>query len=92
MAVVRQIALEPGATGSRFIDKDQVVGVGLQLAHEWVHVGLPGANSAEEDDLRVMRFGHIGHRNRLLMDIQSDIERARLVHGWPPMFGVQVSP
>jgi hypothetical protein len=92
MACVRQIAIEPGPTGSRFIDKDQVCGFGLQLAHELVNVGLPSANSAEEDDLRVMRCGHRGHRPRRLMDIPSDIERARLVHGWPPMCGVQVSP
>jgi hypothetical protein len=63
---------EPGPTGARFIDQDQVLGFGLQLAHELGNVGLPGANSAEEDDLRVMRCGHIGHRNRRLMDIPSD--------------------
>jgi hypothetical protein len=78
MALFRQIAREPIPTGSCFIHKDQVCGLGLPLVHELVNVGLPGANRAEEDDLRVMRFGHLGHRHRLLMDIQSDIARARL--------------
>jgi hypothetical protein len=64
----------------------------LPLAHALVNVGLPGANRAEDDDVRVRRFGHLGHRNRLCMDILSDRERARLGPGWPPMFGVQVSP
>jgi hypothetical protein len=26
-------------------------------------------------------FADIGHRNRFLMDIHSDVQRARLVHG-----------
>jgi hypothetical protein len=52
----------------------------LPLAHALVNVGLPGANRAEDDDVRVRRFGHLGHRNRLCMDIQSDRERAKSIH------------
>jgi hypothetical protein len=78
MALFRQIAIEPLPTGSRFIDKDQVRGFCLQLADEVIHVGIPGADGAEVDDVGVVVFGNICDSNRLVMDIQSDIERARV--------------
>jgi hypothetical protein len=62
MAFLRQIALEPVPTGSRFIDQDQVWGFGLQLAHEVI-------------------FGDIGYSDGVFVDVQTDIERARLWHG-----------
>ena len=81
MALFRQIPIEPLPTGARFIDKDQVFGFGLQLADELINVGLPGADGAEVEDVGVMVLGNIGDGDRLLMDIQSDIQRARLWHG-----------
>ena len=80
MALFRQITLEPVPTGARFIDKDQVFGFGWPLADELINVGRPGADGAEVEDVGVMVLGNIGDSDRLLMDIQSDLQRARL---WP---------
>jgi hypothetical protein len=44
---------------------------------ELVEVTLPRLDGTEEDDLRGMVLGHIGDRDGLFMDIQSDLERAR---------------
>jgi hypothetical protein len=81
MAFLGQIAIEPVPTGSRFIDKDQVLGFCLQLADELINVGVPGANGAEVDDISIVVFGNIGDSDGLLMDIQSDVERVRVTHG-----------
>jgi hypothetical protein len=81
MDFFRQIAREPGRTGSCFIDEDQVCGFGLQLAHKLINGGLSGAHSAKEDDFSVVSFGHLGNRNGLLVNIQTAREWARLGHG-----------
>jgi hypothetical protein len=54
---------------------------GLQLPDEFIDVTLAGTNVAEGDDLSVVFFGDIGDRNRVFMDIQTDVECARLLHG-----------
>jgi hypothetical protein len=81
MAFLRQSTIEPVPTGSRFLDKDQVWGFGVQLAHEWINVALPRPNSAQIDDLRVVIFGDISDGDGVCVDVQTDIERARLWHG-----------
>jgi hypothetical protein len=81
MAFWGQIALEPVPTGACFIDQDPVRGFGVQLADELSNVGMPGADGAEVDDVGVVVFGNIGDSTGLLMDIQSDVERARVTHG-----------
>jgi hypothetical protein len=81
LAVLRQIAREPGPTGSCFIDHDQVWGLGLQRADALITVGVPGADRAAVDDLGAVVFGNRGDRDGRCMDSQADIERARLWHG-----------
>ena len=81
VAFLRQIAVEPVATGSGFIDKDEVFGFGLQLADELIDVTLAGADGAEVDDLGAVILGDIGHGNRVFVDIHADVECARLGHG-----------
>jgi hypothetical protein len=81
IAFFRQVAREPIATGARFIDKDQLLGLGLQLAAEVVNVTLACADGPEGDDLGTVLLSDIGNGNRLLMDISSDVQRARLGHG-----------
>jgi hypothetical protein len=81
MALFRQRAIEPVATGSRFIDEDQVFGFCLQLAHELINVAWPSANGPKVDDFSVVIFGDIGHGDGVLMDIQPHIECARVIHG-----------
>jgi hypothetical protein len=77
----RQIAVEPVATRAGFIDKDEVFGLGLHLPDELVEVTLAGADGAQIGHLSAVILSHIGHRNGLLMDISSDVTRARLGHG-----------
>jgi len=81
VALLGEVAGEPIATGTRFIDKDELLAFGLQLPDERIDIALARADRAEGDDLSVMCFGNVGHRDRLLMDIHADVERARLWHG-----------
>jgi hypothetical protein len=81
MAFVRQIAREPVATRSRFIDNDEVWGLGWPFADEVVDVDVSRPDGAEVDDLSVGLFGDIGHRKGIFVDIQTDIECARVTHG-----------
>jgi len=76
-----QLAVEPGATGSRFRDEDQVLGFGVRRAHEVIDVALPSANGAQGDDLRVVLSGDRGDREGILVDIQPSRECARVRHG-----------
>jgi hypothetical protein len=45
---------------------------------------MAGADRAEVDDLGVVVLGHGGHGKRRLLDIQTDVECARLRPGCPP--------
>ena len=81
MSLLRQITREPVPTGSRFIDTDQVFGLGWHVSKELINIGLPGADGAEVDHLSVVRFGDIGHCDGVCVDIQTDIECARRWHG-----------
>jgi hypothetical protein len=81
LAFFRQITIEPVPTGSRFIDEDQVLGFCLKLAHDLINVDLPGADRAEVDDLSIVLVGDRGHRDGVLVDIQTDVECARVIHG-----------
>jgi hypothetical protein len=81
MALLREIAREPGPTGSRFIDQDQMLGFGWHLADEVVHVTWACADGTEGGDLGTVLLSDVGNRNRLFMGISSDVKRARLRHG-----------
>jgi hypothetical protein len=81
MSFLGQITIEPVATRSCFIDKDEVFGLGLQFADEAIDVDMSCAGGAEVDDVRIMILRDVRHSNRLFVDIQSDVKRARLVHG-----------
>jgi hypothetical protein len=81
MAFLGEIAVEPIATGAGFIDKDKVRAFGLQPTDELIDITLSRPDVAEGDDFGVVVLGDIGDGNRVFMDIHSDAERARLVHG-----------
>jgi hypothetical protein len=81
MSLFRQITIEPVPTGARFIDKDEVCGFGVQLAHELINVALPSADRAKINDLSRVLLGDIGHGNGFFMHIQSDVQCARVTHG-----------
>ncbi len=79
--VFRAIAIEPRPTRAGFVDKDQVLGLGLQLAHEWIHVAWPRPHGAQEDALGGGGLGDLGDGDRVFVDLHADVAHARLVHG-----------
>jgi hypothetical protein len=81
LAFFGQIAVEPIPTRACFIDKDEVFTFGLELTDESIDVTLTGANIPDRDDLSAVVLSDIGNGNGLFVDIQSDIDRGRLVHG-----------
>jgi hypothetical protein len=76
-----EISVEPVATGAGFIDKDQRLGLGLQLADEVVNVTVACADGTKVGYLGPMLLSDVGYRDGLFMDISSDVKPARLGHG-----------
>jgi hypothetical protein len=81
LAYFGEIAGEPIAIRAGFIDKDEVRACGLQPPDELSDVTLPRPNVTEGDALGVVFLGDRGDRDRVLMDIHADGERAKLGHG-----------
>jgi hypothetical protein len=81
MASWRAIAGEPRATRAGFIDQDQVRAFGWPPTDELIDVTLSCTDVAAGDDLSAVVLNDIGDGNRVLMDIQTDVEWARLLHG-----------
>ena len=81
MAFLGQRALEPRATRPSFIDQDEVRAFGLQPADEFIAIALSRPAVPKGDDLGVMVLGDGGNSSGRFVDIQSDIDRGRLVHG-----------
>ena len=75
------IPVAPVAARSRFVDEDQMFGFGLQLAHEVINVTWAGADGPAVGDLSAGLFRDVSDGNRVFVDIQSDVTRARLAHG-----------
>jgi len=75
-AFFEQVALEPGAAGTGFVDEDKLLALGLQLSDELVASTLPSPDSAKGDDVCTLFLGHVGDRDRVFMAIHSDVERA----------------
>jgi len=73
-----EIAIQPVATGTCLIDKDEAFGLRLELTGELIAIGVSCTDRPLGDDLRLMVFGDIGHGDSVFMDIQTDIECARL--------------
>jgi hypothetical protein len=72
---------EPIPARACFIDKGELFTFGLEMTDEFIDVTLAGTNILDRDDLRVVFFGDLGNGNGLFVDIQSDVKRARLMHG-----------
>jgi hypothetical protein len=76
-----QIAREPVPAGACVIAKDEVWGVGVQRAHELLTVGLPGTEGAKVEALGLVIVGDRGHRDGIVVDIQTDGACARVTQG-----------
>src|SRR5262245_42318887 len=79
MAFFGQRAIEPVPTEACLIDSDEMLAIRLHLPDELIDVTLSCTDVAQGDDVGVL-LGDVGNGNRLFMDIQSDVKRARLVH------------
>jgi hypothetical protein len=80
MAFLGQRAAEPVPAGARLRDKDAMLAFGRHLPDEWIDVTLSCTDGAEGDDFGVVFLGDVRHGNRIFMDIQTDVECARLLH------------
>ena len=76
-----EIPLEPVATGARLRDQDELFAFGLHLPDELLAVTRACPDGVEGDAFGVVCLGDVRHGNRLFPDIQSEVKRARLVHG-----------
>jgi hypothetical protein len=81
LAFVGELAVAPLATRAGFLNQDEVRAVGWQPAAEVIDSARSRPDGPEGDDLGVMFVGDIGDRDRLFMDIHSDVERARRCPG-----------
>jgi hypothetical protein len=75
-----KVAVEPVATGAGFIDKNQMFRLGLEFAGEVVDIGLCRPDGADGGDLSTVILRDICDRNGVFMDIETDLECARLCH------------
>jgi hypothetical protein len=76
-----QIAREPVAAWSCFIDQDEVCGLRLARAGEVSDVGLSCADGPEGDDRGAVLWSDRGDRDGVFRDISANVKRARLAHG-----------
>jgi hypothetical protein len=81
IACFRSIPGEPGATGASLIDKAQRWGFRWHLAEALIDVTRTCADGLKGDDLGAVLLSEIGDRNRVVVDIPSEVQRARLAHG-----------
>ena len=81
LALWREIAVEPLATRAGVIHQDEGRAVGLPPTAEVIAVTWSRPDVPEGDDLGLMVLGHRRDRDRVVMDIPADVERARWCHG-----------
>jgi hypothetical protein len=84
VAFFHQVPGEPVAIRAGLIDENPVLRLGLHLTDELINVTLAGANGAEVHDLGAVILRHVGHGNRVFVDIRTDEECATLGPGCPP--------
>jgi hypothetical protein len=80
IAFFGQVAREPVPTGTCFIDKDEMCGLGWELADELIGVTLARANGPEIGDRSTWTLSDISNRDGFFMDIQTDVECVRVFH------------
>ena len=81
-ALPREVPIQPVATRPGLVDEHQPRTLGLEFPDQRVDVALPRADRPQRHDLRAPLLRRIGDRDRLLVDIETDVHGlARLVHG-----------
>jgi hypothetical protein len=75
------MAMEKIAAWSSFVSYDETIGLGLEPADEPVDVGGLGADAADIDDLGAAIVGDVGHRERILVNIETNEQCGEFFHG-----------
>jgi hypothetical protein len=78
VALFHQVAIEPIAAGTGFVDEDECRAFRPQLPKQLIDITLPGSNGAEGDNRGTLCLGDRGDGDGLFMDIHANGERARL--------------
>jgi hypothetical protein len=76
-----EIAVEPIPVGTGFVDEDELFGFRGELSDKRGEVALAGPDGAQEDYLSTPLFRGIRHGDGLFVDIQTDVQGARMTHG-----------
>jgi hypothetical protein len=76
-----QLSVKPIATGPGFIAKDEMLSLGWECSDEVIEVGLSRPDGAKVGDLSTVVLSDICDRDGVCMDIKTNVECARLVHG-----------
>jgi hypothetical protein len=77
MAFRGQIAVEPIATGTRLLNKDEGWSRGLPLADQLLDGTLARADGAQQDHVGPVIWGHVGDRDGRVGDIHADLKGGR---------------
>jgi hypothetical protein len=76
-----QVAMEPVATGAGLVHEHELGRLAAESADQFVDVGLPRPDGADElGRVGAVGFG-VGDGDGILVDVQTDERRSRLVHG-----------
>src|SRR5712691_808318 len=80
-AAAREVAIQNVAAGAGLIGDHEAVGLLLEPANEPVDVGRARADAADVGDVGAAVVRDVGHRDGLLVHIETDKQRGGLLHG-----------
>jgi hypothetical protein len=78
---LRQLAVPPRAARAGVVDNHEGRTRGLERGEQHIDVPRPRPDGAEGDDLSTRCLDHIGDRQGVLLDSESNVERVRRGHG-----------
>ncbi len=73
-----EVAVQPVAARTGFVDESESVRFRVQFANELVDVAAVGADLPEEHDVCAI-IGAVGDGNRLFVNIETNVHRGRIV-------------
>jgi hypothetical protein len=79
-AFYSEIAVELRITRVDFVDKGEVLALDLESPNQFVEITLAGADRSQIEYPAAVFMSDMRDSNRIFMDIQSNVKRARLAH------------
>ena len=76
-----EITVEPVAAGPGLVDEHELRALAVHLANEGVNVALSRADGAHVHRIGGTLGGRVGDSNRVLVDVEADIQCATVSHG-----------